>query len=101
VHRVPCGGQGTVDMAVFAEAKEPLLREFLKLPRGLPSHDTFSRLFRLLDPEQFRQAFQGFMAKFSERLDEWSPPMARRCAAPSIGPARSQPCHIVSAWGCE
>src|SRR5260370_42317849 len=65
---VLCGGQGAVDMALFAEAKEPLLREFLKLENGLPSHDTFSRLFRLLDPEQFRQAFQGFMAKFSERL---------------------------------
>jgi hypothetical protein len=41
---VLCGGQGAVDMALFSEAKEPLLREFLKLENGLPSHDTFSRL---------------------------------------------------------
>jgi hypothetical protein len=33
---------------------------------GLPSHDTFSRLFRLLDPEQFHVAFQRFMATFCE-----------------------------------
>jgi hypothetical protein len=38
---VLCGGQGAVDMAVFAEAKEPFPRGFLKLENGLPSHDTF------------------------------------------------------------
>jgi hypothetical protein len=47
------GGQGATHMAAFAVAKEPFLRSFLKLENGLPSHDTFSRLFRLLDPEQF------------------------------------------------
>ena len=55
---VLCGGQGAVDMALFARAKEPFLRGFLKLANGVPSHDTFSRLFRQLDPVQFRAAFQ-------------------------------------------
>jgi DDE_Tnp_1-associated len=63
---VLCGGQGAVDMAEFAKAKEPFLRGFLKLANGVPSHDTFSRLFRQLDPEQFRTTFQRFMTKFSE-----------------------------------
>ena len=53
---VLCGGQ-TVDMAEFAAAKEEFLREFLTLENGLPSHDTFSRIFRLLDPEQFSGCF--------------------------------------------
>jgi hypothetical protein len=44
------GGQGTTHMAAFAVAKEPFLRGLLKLANGLPSHDTFSRLFRLPDP---------------------------------------------------
>jgi DDE_Tnp_1-associated len=39
------GGQGAVDMGPYARAKEPFLRNFLKLSNGLPSHDTFSRLF--------------------------------------------------------
>ena len=43
---VLCGGQGAVDMGLFAKAKEPFLRGFLKLKNGVPSHDTFSRLFR-------------------------------------------------------
>ncbi len=61
---VLCGGQGSVDMGVFAKAKEPFLRGILKLENGVPSHDTFSRLFRMLNPEQFRAAFQRFMAGF-------------------------------------
>ena len=48
---VLCGGQGAVDMALFAKAKEPFFRGFLELKHGPPSHDTFSRLFRNLDPE--------------------------------------------------
>src|ERR1700722_3090396 len=59
------GGQSAVEMALFAKAKEPFLRGFLKLANGLPSHDTFSRLFRQLDPEQFRPVFQQFMSRFS------------------------------------
>jgi hypothetical protein len=59
------GGQGAFDMGLYARAKEPFLRGFLKLSNGLPSHDNSSRLFRRLDPEQFRAAFQRFMTKFS------------------------------------
>jgi hypothetical protein len=63
-----CGGQGAVDMAPFAEAKEPCLRSFLTLANGMPSHDTCSRLFRNQDPNQFRDSIQRFMAQFSEPL---------------------------------
>jgi hypothetical protein len=41
-----------VDTALFAKSEEPFLREFLGLKSGPPSHDTFSRLFRHLDPDQ-------------------------------------------------
>jgi hypothetical protein len=72
---VLCGGQNATDMAEFAKAKEPFLRGFLSLKNGLPSHDTFSRLFRLLDPAKFGVAFQRFMAAFCPmsggRGDRW------------------------------
>ena len=61
---VLCGGQNAMDMAEFGRAAEPLLRASLTLPNGIPSHDTFSRLFRLLDPEKFGTAYQRFMATF-------------------------------------
>jgi predicted transposase YbfD/YdcC len=56
-----CGAESCVDFAEFAEDREPLLREFLRLENGLPSHDTFSRVFRLLDPEAFGRAFAAFL----------------------------------------
>lgn len=56
-----CGAESCVDFAEFAEDREPLLREFLSLGNGLPSHDTFSRVFRLLDPAAFGRAFEAFL----------------------------------------
>lgn len=104
---VLCGGQGAVDMALFARSKEAFLRSFLTLANGVPSHDTFSRLFRQLDPEQFRAAFQRFMAKFSAQCRGTSPAagivaidgkVLRRSFDRASGKSAL---HMVSAWGCE
>ena len=66
-----CGAQGASDMARFGLAKEALLRRLLRLEHGIPSHDTFSRVFRVLDPQAFEREFQRFMAAFAKfhRLD--------------------------------
>jgi predicted transposase YbfD/YdcC len=58
-----CGAESCVDMADFAEAKEEVLREFLDLEGGPPSHDTFSRVFRRLDPARFAACFQAYLAQ--------------------------------------
>ena len=95
---VLCGGQGAVDMALFARAKEPFLRGFLKLANGVPSHDTFSRLFRQLDPVQFRAAFQRFMTNFSRTL-EGVVAIDGKVLRHSFDRARGKsPLHMVSAW---
>lgn len=57
-----CGAESCVDFAEFGEDRETLLREFLRLENGLPSHDTFSRIFRLLEPEAFGRAFEAFLS---------------------------------------
>lgn len=98
---VLCGGQTAVDMAEFAEDKEEFLRAFLKLDHGLPSHDTFSRVFRLLDPEQFRACFQRFMARFAETAQgviAIDGKVLRRSFESASG---QSPLHMVSAWGCD
>ena len=98
---VLCGGQGAVDMALFARAKEPFLREFLDLENGPPSHDTFSRLFRRLDPDRFRVAPQRFMAAFSaacEGVIAIDGKVLRRSYDTASGKSAL---HMVSAWGCE
>ena len=56
-----CGCESCVDFADFAEDREELFREFLSLPNGLPSHDTFSRLFRLIDPTVLSDCFSRFL----------------------------------------
>jgi predicted transposase YbfD/YdcC len=95
------GGQGAVDMGLYARAKEPFLRGFLKLSNGLPSHDTFSRLFRRLDPEQFRAAFQRFMTKFSGQC-QGVVAIDGKVLRRSFDRASSKSAlHMVSAWGCE
>jgi len=61
-----CGAESCSDMADFGQAKEELLRLFLRLEHGVPSHDTFSRVFRLLEAEAFEAAFRRFMAAFAK-----------------------------------
>jgi hypothetical protein len=95
------GGQTAVDMAIFGREKEPFLRDFLKLEHGPPSHDTFSRVFRLLDPEQFGACFQRFMARFAENCQgviAIDGKVVRRSFDKASGRSAL---HMVSAWGCD
>ena len=61
-----CGAKGATDMALFGRAKEKLLRRFLHLEHGIPSHDTFSRVLRVVDPQAFEGSFRRFMAAFAK-----------------------------------
>jgi predicted transposase YbfD/YdcC len=61
---VLCGATHCTEMALFAEARLELLRQFVPLKRGAPSHDTFSRVLGALDPIAFNAAFMRFMAAF-------------------------------------
>jgi predicted transposase YbfD/YdcC len=63
---VLCGADGCSEMEEFGQSKEGLLRLFLRLEHGIPSHDTFSRVFRLLKPQTFENAFRRFMASFAK-----------------------------------
>jgi predicted transposase YbfD/YdcC len=54
---VICGADDWVNVATFGRVKEAWLRTFLALPGGIPSHDTFGRVFALLDPDEFRGCF--------------------------------------------
>jgi predicted transposase YbfD/YdcC len=61
-----CGASSCSEMADFGQSKEELLRLMLPLEHGVPSHDTFSRVFRLLNPQAFERAFRRFMAAFAK-----------------------------------
>jgi predicted transposase YbfD/YdcC len=63
-----CGAKTCVDIADFAAANEAFLAEIVDLPHGAPSHDCFSRLFRLLDPEEMAAVFARFAKALREGL---------------------------------
>jgi predicted transposase YbfD/YdcC len=63
-----CGAKSSIEAAEFAEAHEEELSKIIDLPHGAPSHDTFSRLFRLLDPAELAKAFTAFMTALRAEL---------------------------------
>lgn len=58
---VICGAESWNDIAEFGEAKQAWFATWLDLPHGIPSHDTFNRVFAALDPKQFQVCFQTWM----------------------------------------
>jgi len=56
---VICGADSWVEVDAFGRAKAAWLRTFLALPHGIPSHDTFGRVFARLDPQEFEQGFMS------------------------------------------
>ena len=63
-----CGAQHCTEMAQFGRSKEALLRQVLRLRHGIPSHDTFSAVFRALEPHAFAAALVAFTVALARRL---------------------------------
>lgn len=57
-----------VDIEVYGQAKHEWLKQFLELPLGIASHDTFSRVFSRLDPEQFQNCFLNWVKSISQLI---------------------------------
>jgi hypothetical protein len=62
------------DIALYGRCKQSWLRQFLALPNGIPSHDTFRRVFMLINPDAFERCFLGSepMEASDERVDSRS-----------------------------
>lgn len=63
---VICGADSWVDIENFGNQKIKWLKTFLKLPNGIPSHDTFGRVFAKIDPEEFRNSFMEWVKAICE-----------------------------------
>jgi predicted transposase YbfD/YdcC len=100
-----CGADTCSDMAEFGQAKEGLLRLFLRLEHGIPSHDTFSRVFRLLKPEAFEAAFRRFMAAFAKanqlKLSGVVAIDGKALRGAFARGQRATPLHLVNVWAVE
>jgi predicted transposase YbfD/YdcC len=64
---VTAGAEDWIDVVDFATAKRSWFEEFLELPGGIPSHDTFARLFAMIDPEAFGSCFMTWVSATAKR----------------------------------
>jgi predicted transposase YbfD/YdcC len=62
---VICGADTWVDIEIYGQSKYEWLKQFLELTNGIPSHDTFARVFTRIDPEQFQQKFLSWVKSIS------------------------------------
>jgi hypothetical protein len=80
-----CGACNWDEMERFGKAKKAWLASFLKLPHGIPSHDTFNRVFQALSPEELERSFLGWVSSVAQRTQgevaRRGGSTARRCAA--------------------
>ena len=88
-------------MALFGRSKEKFLRSFMRLEHGIPSHDTFSRIFRLLKPTQFRACFIAFMSRFAAGLEGVVAIDGKTLRRSFDTAAGVSPLHMVTAFAVE
>jgi predicted transposase YbfD/YdcC len=99
---VICGADGWLDIAAYGVAKYDWLKTFLELPNGIPAHDTFRRVFCLLEPAAFLECFQRWIDALSAGLGikriAIDGKVMRRSFDRATGKAAL---HLVSAWATE
>jgi len=98
---VLCGAEDCTDMALFARSKQDVLRQVVKLEHGPPSHDTFSRVFRLLAPEPFEAAFAKFTRAFAKALKGVVAIDGKALRGAYERGRKTTPLHLVNVWAAE
>jgi predicted transposase YbfD/YdcC len=93
------GAEGFQDMALFGKSKRPWLQTFLALPYGIPSHDTFGRVFARLNPERFHACFLSWTQAVAALTHDALVSVDGKTVRASFDRATaSSPLHMLSAW---
>jgi predicted transposase YbfD/YdcC len=96
------GANGWVDVERFGKAKLDFFRRFLALPNGIPSHDTFGRLFARLDPAALLTCIQNWLAAFRTVAEREMVAIDGKTLRGSFDTAAGRnPLHLVSAWATD
>lgn len=94
------GGEGFNDMALFGRIKRDWLNNFLELPHGIPSHDTFNRVFAAIDPHCFLECFIRWVQGLCPTLAGDVVAIDGKALRRALDEGASIP-YIVSAWASE
>jgi predicted transposase YbfD/YdcC len=98
---VLCGANGWVEIEEFGKAKEAFFTELLDLPNGIPSHDTFGRVFALIDPKQFEASFVEWVQGISRTIKGVIAIDGKTLRRSHDRQAGKKALHLVSAWAVE
>lgn len=96
------GAEGWSDIEEFGKQKKGWLKRFLKLPNGIPSHDTISRVFRILKPTEFQECFLSWTRTLQEKLGLKHVVIDGKTLRRSHNRATMKDAlHLVNAWSTE
>jgi len=96
------GGEGFQDMELFGKSKRAWLQTFLALPHGIPSHDTFGRVFARLNPTRFQECFLAWIQAVAQLTKGALVSLDGKTVRASFDRATaSSPLHMLSAWCSE
>src|SRR6266508_3317227 len=99
---VLCGAESFPAIEDFGQTRYEWLKQFLELPGGIPSHDTFNRVLRLLDPVQFQACFLSWMQAVAEATQgEVVAIDGKRLRRSFDKGTAKRAIHMVSAWAME
>ena len=99
---VICGADGGVGIETYGKAKYKWLKRFLALPNGIPSHDTFARVFARLNPEQLQESFLSWVRAVSRVSEGEVIAIDGKTVRRSYDQGKNQGAiHMVSAWASQ
>lgn len=96
---IMCGADGFKGMQVFGEARKEWLNTFLELKHGIPSEDTFGRVFSMIDSEKFRNCFVRWTSSITDLIEGEVVSIDGKTACNSHDKENNKEAiHLVSAW---
>src|ERR1039457_1991295 len=92
------GAESWNDIALYGEDKREWLKTFLTLPGGIPSHDTFNRVFGALDPEEMERGFAAWVSSIAKLTAGEVVAIDGKTLCGTRETGKKQLVHMVSAW---
>ena len=92
------GAESWNDIEEYGDSKQEWLQTFLRLPGGIPSHDTFNRVFSALDPEEFEQGFAAWVGSIAKLTAGEVVAIDGKTLCGTRQDGKKQLVHMVSAW---